>query len=1152
MKKKIISFIAALALAVTAAFGALPSLYENTGEADSESESESGSEAETESGNESETESEIGSETDSEFGEDPIPVPPVSVEINDENFPDENFRSFAAGLEETVAENGVADGFFSESELALITSVSVRSMSVKDLAGIEFFTALEILDCSDNGLEHLNLNSNINLKELYCSENNLHELDISGLQQLTKLDCGYNELSELNLTQNAMLNDLHISENPITELDLSGNPDLWRFEASSTKLTSLTLDNHNPYDSANGMEFEQFELDGSLYTVTDCSYERLGFDLASLPGSFDIERASRWSAEPFEGTLLTGIKDGDTVTYTYEIYDGISAEFSISFIAEHSIDKVEDTSSLCTDAAELWHCAGCGKYFEDENGGTQINVDHSFGKYTVEVEPTCTSEGVAVKTCDVCGYEEREVLNMLPHVADDRYKFDDTYHYKNCISCGIEMDKEAHAFEEGSKVCSVCGAEVDHVHSIEFIEEKKPTCTENGVKAHYCCTVCGRSFEDSELITELTQRDLIIEKSEHQYELVFGETEHWEQCVFCGNKKEASAHEFESVRTEPTCCNEGNISNVCSICGYSEVTEVIPATGEHTFGSEFVSDDDFHWFGCTTEGCTEKTGLSDHSYTKLEIVKEPTCTEEGEMAYICEICGHRKIEPITELGGHTYDGYEQLDEYNHTKVCSVCGEASETEPHSFDGGTVIKEATCEDGIIRYTCACGYTKDEIIPAVSAHSFDSYSDLGDTHSAVCTVCGALSESEAHEYSIKTVNQSCYQGGKIVYTCKQCGHSYSEIVSEATGQHSFSPSFTLLDDGKHCHKCETEGCPAVLIHDADECAFDTPPVIETTTDDSASNPPVTAPDEPDTTTSESGSETTSPEGASGGSLGKVPTINVTWPTTAKVVLNPYKIKIKMSSSDGQEPVISEDPEAKGETILSNELAFVNNGNCKVNVFVTGSVSAVTTVDSKGNALVDSEGNPVTMPSKQITIATSPIQQPVWDSSGTNEIDSDKNNSVFIYLEASDRMDSTGKNGIYSGAYDSSNENQMILSTVETTKNLFSISPKEDGNAGVTNLKIFGDVSTSPAVSWDLVASTDNIKISLIFNVVPAQTPPKETAAEETTNETQSESVEELPEETLTAVPEETLTEAPEETAKELSEEASQELPKEASEEQ
>lgn len=1108
MKKKIISFIVALALAATATFGFLPSLYENSGESESEFESE------------------------------PIPVQNDLIEINEENFPDENFRSVVAELEESVAENEAADGILSESEIALITSISVSSMSVKDLKGIEFFTALEVLDCSDNGIEALDLSSNTNLKELYCSQNDLHELDLSGLQQLTKLDCGYNSLSELILDQNPMLTDLHLSGNPVTELDLSGNPDLWRFEASYTQLTSLTVENHNPYDSENGMEFEQFELNGSLYTVSSCAYDGLGFDLASLPGSFDAEKVIEWNDIQHEGTVLTDVKAGDTITYTYEIINGISAEFSIAFTAaSHSLTKVEDISSLCTTAAELWQCTECGGFFADENGEIEAEASdsHSFTE-NVELEPTCTTEGLAVKICDVCGYEEHEVLCMLPHEAGEEYTFDDACHMKTCITCGQEMDREKHVFDEGSNICSICGAELNHIHSVEYIEEKAPTCTEEGVRAHYFCAGCGKCFGDSELIFELNPVDLIIEKIDHQYELTCDETGHWEQCIICEEKKEEpAAHEFESERTEPSCYLEGSVTSICSVCGYSTVSEVLPATGEHSFGSEYDSDSDSHWLSCTTEGCTEKKQQSEHSYTKLEIIKNPTCAEEGIIAHICEVCGHRKNETTEVLDKHTYDDlYCQLDENTHAKLCTVCGKPAEAEAHVLDQGTVIKEATCENGIIRYTCVCGYTKDAEVPAESGHSFaGSYEDLGDTHSAVCSVCGASGEPEEHDYNIEIVYPNCVESGKMIYTCKHCGHSYSETKGEPTGIHVFASEFTL-DGDKHRHKCKAEGCTAVDIHNADECSY------------AEENPPAADTSNAENTPSESeGSGSDDP-------LVEVPTINVTWPTTAGIVLNPYKMKIKMTlSSDGNKPIISEDPNGKGETVLSNELAFINNGDCEVNVSVTGSVYAVSTVDSNGNVLLDGQGNPATTPSSLITIATAPIKQPEWNAGGTDIVEGDRRNSVFIYLEASDQLDSTGTQGIYSGEYDSSNKNQMVLSTGETTKELFGISAKNGDKAGVTNLKIFGDISTDPAVNWGVVAKTDRVKVSLVFSASLAEPLPEKPLTEETPEESSETLPEETPDEASENIPEDALEGSPENTPEDILQESSENMPEDASEE-
>lgn len=1105
MKKKIISFIVALALAATATFGLMPSLYENSGEAESEFEE--------------------GTEEGSEDGS--IPAQNELIEINEENFPDENFRSVVAELEAAVAENETSDGSLSESELAQITSISVRSMSVKSLKGIEFFTALEVLDCAGNDIEELDLSFNTNLKELYCSENGLHELDLSALQQLVKLDCGYNELSELDLTQNSMLTDLHLSGNPVTELDLSANPDLWRFEASHTQLTSLTIENHNPYDSENGMEFEQFELNGSLYTVSGCAYTNTGFDLSTLPGSFDAERVTEWSGAPHEGTLLTDV-DTDTVfTYTYEVMDGITAEFSIAFTASHTLAAVEDTSGLCQAASEIWQCTECGKYFEDENGETEANVYHTFGEAETELEPTCAEEGSAFKICEICGYEEHVTIERLPHVAEEGYTFDDEYHMTTCVNCKQEIEKEAHVFDEETNTCTVCGAERNHVHSVRYVEEKAPTCQEEGFEAHYYCEGCGKYFGDESMIFELDPAEMIIEKIPHEYEYASDETEHWEQCAFCGEKKdEASPHEFETERVEPNCYQDGYIISTCQVCGFSTEPEMIPATGEHIFGTEYGSDDSSHWFGCTTEGCPARDSRSEHSYyNKREPVKAPTCTEEGIMALICDHCGYAKEEPIPMIGHSFGDSYTQIDENTHAGVCSVCGELSGSiEEHTFDleNFVINGDFDCLDKVKVYTCTlCGYAKNgETIPASASHSFTDYTDNGDTHTGVCSECGTESEPLSHEYDVTDMkNPSCIEAGEITYTCKLCGSSYTEAKGEPTGEHEYSEEFTL-DGERHRHKCKTEGCTAVDIHNAEECTYSAPETTE---------PETTAAPKPGV------SITVKP-----GALEKEPTINVIWPTTAGIVLNPYKMKINLSvSADGSRPVIYDDPGSSGDTILSNELAFINNGDSKVNISVTGSVYAVSTVDDSGNTMMDDQGNPVTTPSKMITIATTPIAQPHWNDYGTDIISGEARNSVFIYLEATDRLVPGETKGIYSGYYDSRNENQMLLSDTETTKDLFSISPMEDGKAGITNLKIFGDVSTDPIVDWETVTKTDTIKISLIFDVSLDGSDEKKPSEEETTG-TASETT---PDETTAALPENPSEAQPQEPSDETGENSPEE---------
>lgn len=70
--------------------------------------------------------------------------------------------------------------------------------------------------------------------------------------------------------------------------------------------------------------------------------------------------------------------------------------------------------------------------------------------------------------------------------------------------------------------------------------------------------------------------------------------------------------------------------------------------------------------------------------------------------------------------------------------------------HSYDGGTVTTAATCgSDGVMTYTCSCGATKTEAIPATGQHSpvdvwyaLDTHADCTtpEYHHVACSVCGA----------------------------------------------------------------------------------------------------------------------------------------------------------------------------------------------------------------------------------------------------------------------------------------------------------------------------------------------------------------------------------------------------------------------------
>ena len=137
----------------------------------------------------------------------------ADVEINSENFPDANFRNWL--LEQDFGEDGVLADNESNSEILGITDILVGGMEIADLTGIEFFTALEGLECYRNHLTTLDVSYNTALKNLNCLDNQLTSLNVSNNPNLVFIGCSNNNLSSLDVSSCTSLYDLSIQNNQI-------------------------------------------------------------------------------------------------------------------------------------------------------------------------------------------------------------------------------------------------------------------------------------------------------------------------------------------------------------------------------------------------------------------------------------------------------------------------------------------------------------------------------------------------------------------------------------------------------------------------------------------------------------------------------------------------------------------------------------------------------------------------------------------------------------------------------------------------------------------------------------------------------------------------------------------------------------------------
>jgi hypothetical protein len=193
---------------------------------------------------------------------------------------------------------------------------------------------------------------------------------------------------------------------------------------------------------------------------------------------------------------------------------------------------------------------------------------------------TCKEEGYeAFYTCKVCGldFSDAEGKNVIsnPIAIEKLAHTPDSPVIENEVpaTCG-----QAGSYDD-VVYCTVCGEELSRdtktidptgEHDYQLVEEAAPTCTEDGVAAHYECTVCGKLYavtEDGDPGEEVEAADLVLDS--------FGGHD-W--------------GDWEIVK-EATETEDGLKRRVCKRNEEHFEEEIIPATGKQDESSETSSDE---------------------------------------------------------------------------------------------------------------------------------------------------------------------------------------------------------------------------------------------------------------------------------------------------------------------------------------------------------------------------------------------------------------------------------------------------------------------------------------------------------------------------------------------------------------------------------
>lgn len=162
--------------------------------------------------------------------------------------------AFIAAVEEALAHwsqswQKEADGtvrmnLFNTEIVKKVETLSIVGENLSSFDGIEYFTGLTSLNCSNNRLTALDVGNLHNLEILYCSGNQIVSENFKlPSTYLKTLDCSNNRLERLDATVlPATLITLDCSDNPLTVLNADFlNKTLTKLECAATQLSSLSV-----------------------------------------------------------------------------------------------------------------------------------------------------------------------------------------------------------------------------------------------------------------------------------------------------------------------------------------------------------------------------------------------------------------------------------------------------------------------------------------------------------------------------------------------------------------------------------------------------------------------------------------------------------------------------------------------------------------------------------------------------------------------------------------------------------------------------------------------------------------------------------------------------------------------------------------------
>lgn len=506
----------------------------------------------------------------------------------------------------------------------------------------------------------------------------------------------------------------------------------------------------------------------------------------------------------------------------------------------HSMTATPAKEATCTAAGNkaYWTCLTCGKVYADAEGNNKTTVAEStlpMKEHTPvwNKDNTHHWQECSVETCKAV-IEGTKKEHTYPDTWTNN---SEAGHSKTCTegNCAHVLSK-AHTFDQkntdskylnGTADCQtpasyfyscVCGEKGSEAfdtekgnHKVEYVEAKSHTCTEDGVIAHWKCTVagCNKYFEDKDATKEIT--DIVDKTLGHNYVTV--------------------PHE-NHVKVEATCTSAAVYNTYCSVCGDENGetfngTEMKPhdTTPTAAVAETCTTDGNYAYWTCSACSQHFKDSLGKDAFENLEATIIPktghSMTETPEKAATCEDAGTKGYFTCSNSCKGVYEDEAGTIETT-VEARAIANLGHKFDDDSLHGPTTLKtSATCKTPAeFWYTCS-----NENCDVVSTEHFYPFG-------------GPAPHSTSNTRKTEAKAETCTEDGIVAHwDCTNCGKIFAdndgalgEEITEAdtvikAHGHTEATSWST-DDETHwkvciCEKGCADGCGVMI--DGSEAAHD-----------------------------------------------------------------------------------------------------------------------------------------------------------------------------------------------------------------------------------------------------------------------------------------------------------------------------------------